>query len=323
MNDHSEDTAERIRQRAGLLRDLRSWFDARGFLEVQPPCLSRECIVDLHIDPICVPGEQLGLPTDASAWYFLQTSPEAAMKRLLAAGAPSIYSIGPVFRGGERGSHHNVEFTMMEWYQLESGYAEGVRLLGALAAELLNRDRFDVVCYRDVFCDQVGCDPISSEIALLQEHAARIDRELSDSLAGDRDGLLDVIWASVIQPELGRPRPIVVKNYPLTQAALAKVSDDDPECAERFELFADGIELANGYHELGDADVLQQRLERSNRERKRMGKQELPLPHQFLEAMRKGLPPCAGVALGVDRLLMIRTGVTEISNVLTFPIESA
>ena len=180
-----------------------------------------------------------------------------------------------------------------------------------------------VFCYRELFLNRIGWDPLQIEIGDLQDRLSKVESGLARSLAGDRDGLLEALWSMEIQPELGRGRPVIVRNYPLSQAALARVAEDDPQCAARFELFVDGVELANGYHELGDAEVLQERFEESNRQRERLGKETLPLPDQFLQAMRFGLPPCCGVALGVDRLLMVRTGKTRIEEVLPFPIESA
>ncbi|MCP4887819.1 MAG: EF-P lysine aminoacylase GenX [Planctomycetaceae bacterium] len=328
MNDPKESLPAAIRDRANLMREIRAWFDERDFWEVQPPCLSCECIVDLHIDPITVWSDQFGLAVDVPDRYFLQTSPEAAMKRMLAAGAPSIYSIGPAFRSGERGAEHNLEFTMLEWYQLDAGYEEGVRMLGSLAEQLLAHDGFDVLCYRNLFQDQFSFDPIEVELDILQDCILDLDRgsataDLAKSLAGDRDGLLEAIWSLAVQPSLGTERPVIVRNYPLSQAALAKIAEDDPDCAARFELFADGVELANGYHELGDPVVLQERFEKFNRERMQVGKKKLPLPERFLKAMQAGLPPCSGVAMGVDRLLMVRTGRAEIEKVLPFPIELA
>lgn len=322
MNEHQE-LVEMIRFRASILRDLRGWFDDRGFLEVQPPCLSRECIIDLHIDPIQVPSSQFGLTLDLPEPFFLQTSPEAAMKRMLAGGAPSIYSLGPTFRSGERGAEHNVEFTMLEWYQRDADLSAGVKLLGDLACEILDRDGFDTVHYRDLFRERLGCDPIDADLAELQSHAAEHDPDLADSLAGNRDGLLEVLWSLNIQSTLGAPRPLIVANYPLSQAALAQVAKDDPQCAARFELFVDGVELANGYDELGDATVLRQRFQKANEQRKQIGKQPIAIPEEFLRAMEGGLPPCTGVALGVDRLLMVRTGHRNIEKVMPFPIELA
>ncbi len=214
----------RIRQRAELLGQLRRFFDTRGFLEVQPPCLSRDCVVDPYIDPIQVPSAQFQLGIELPPRFFLQTSPEAAMKRMLAAGAPSIYSLGPVFRAGERGDLHNVEFTLMEWYDVGADLDAGVALLGDLVAEVLGADGYDVCNYRQVFGESLGFDPIDCDLNIIRSHVARIDSSLLTSIGDDRDMLLDALLSHLIQPALGKERPLILKNYPLSQAALCSRS---------------------------------------------------------------------------------------------------
>ena len=315
---------ELLRERAELLRELRRFFDHRGFLEVQPPCLARYCILDAFIDPMEVATDQLSLGIDLPPLYYLQTSPELAMKRMLAAGAPSIYSLGPVFRSGERGDHHNPEFTMLEWYQVDANLDAGIELLGRLAAETLRQDSFDVIGYRQLFSDTLGFDPIDVAIDSLQVHVGDVDLTLVDAIGEDRDALLDVLLTERIQPTLGLDRPIIVKHYPLSQAALAKPAEEDPQCAARFELFASGMELANGYDELRDADVLSARLQQTEQRRVALGRRRIERSTRALEqAISSGLPPCTGVALGVDRLLMVRCGAEQIGQVMPFPIELA
>jgi lysyl-tRNA synthetase class 2 len=301
-----------IRSRADLLRSLRHYFDHRGFLEVQPPCLDVDCVVDAYLDPIVVEPETLRCGDHLPGKLFLQTSPESAMKQMLAAGAPSVYSIGPVFRSGELGPWHRVEFTMLEWYEVSGNLESAIDLAGNLAAEILGSDGFDVRDYRGLFREQLGLDPIEAGLESLTSRVASIDGELAGSLARDRDGLLDVLLSQTLQPRLGHERPLVLKNYPFSQAALAKRSPDDPDCAARFELFAAGVELANGYDELLDADELVSRAETNNRHRVKRGLPPLAVQTRLVEAMRAGLPPCAGVALGVDRLQMIRDGDADL-----------
>ncbi len=228
---------EGIGHRADLLRELRQFFDSRDFLEVQPPCLSRDCVIDAYIDPIAVPSRQFQLSLELPSSFFLQTSPEAAMKRMLAAGAPSIYSVGPVFRAGERGNLHNVEFTMLEWYQVGADLDAGVTLLGELAAQVLRCDGYDVCTYRQLFREAFDFDPIDVDLDAIRQLVARIDSSLMSSMGDDRDALLDILLSQRIQPSLGAERPLIVKNYPLSQAALACVARDDAQCAARFELF--------------------------------------------------------------------------------------
>ncbi|MGI9471074.1 MAG: EF-P lysine aminoacylase EpmA [Rubripirellula sp.] len=322
MHKSTRPNLKRLRERSILLRQLRQFFDERDFLEVQPPCLSRDCVIDPYIDPVQVPGEALQLGIDPSREFFLQTSPEAAMKRMLAAGAPSIYSLGPVFRAGELGDQHNVEFTMLEWYDVGADLDAGVELLGTLAMEILDAPGYDVRSYSQLFIDSIGIDPISADLDDVRREAGKIDAGLADSLAQDRDGLLDVILTHAIQPGLGVDRPLIVRDYPLSQAALAKRLDDDQLCAARFELFVSGVEIANGYDELRDPEVMLRRFESCNQKRARDGRRLLSLEIPLVTAMRDGLPACAGVALGVDRLLMVRTGEEHITNVMPFRIDS-
>lgn len=314
---------EEIRPRAMLLRQLRQFFDARAFLEVQPPCLSRDCIIDAFIDPIEVKSDQFGLGINLPSRYFLQTSPEACMKRMLAAGAPSIYSIGPVFRSGELGDLHNVEFTMLEWYDVGARLPQGIELLGELASEVLEAAGYEVSDYRQLFLNSLDLDPIEASIESLRAHCDRIDRSLTTSIGHDRDQLLDALMSHFIQPSLGQACPLIVKNYPLSQAALARVVDDDPQCAARFELFFGGVELANGYDELLDADQLVERFRKSNARRQQAGRPTLPVNLAIVDAMRAGLPPCTGVAVGVDRLLMAQLRLGSLAGVMPFSIETA
>lgn len=314
-----------IRERAELLRQLREFFDARGFLEVQPPCLASDCVVDAYLDPVSVDASQLQVGSlDLPPKMLLQTSPESSMKRMLAAGAPSIYSIGPVFRGGEHGPLHNAEFTMLEWYEVGGDLNSGIQLLGTLAVQMLGTATFNVQSYRDIFLEILDVDPFASSLERLREVGRPQDQSLLDSLGRDRDAILDVLLSTRVQPQLDSDQPIIIKDYPLSQAALARQSSDDARCAGRFELFASGIELANGYDELTDAEVFLARAGEHNRKRALAGRPELLEKSKLYDAMREpGIPPCAGVALGVDRLLMVRVGATTIDQVIPLPLHRA
>ncbi len=281
-------------------------------------------MVDTYLDPITVPSCQFGISVEGMAdEFFLQTSPESAMKRMLAAGAPSIYSIVPVFRAGERGDLHNTEFTMLEWYEVGASAAQGIETLGNLACETLGHDRYETASYREAFQQVAGFDPLEAPVKTLVDHASQIDASLAQSIGNDRDALLDVILSRTVQPKLGQSVPLILTDYPLSQAALAKTSTSDPRCAARFELFVDGIELANGYDELLDADELKSRYRKSNQQRRALGRPALNEETTLLAAMRSGLPQSAGVALGVDRLLMAMTGARTIGEVIPLPIEIA
>lgn len=303
---------QHIQVRAGLLRKLRNFFDDRGFHEVQPPCLMRQCIADTHIEPIAISGQVVtGRQVDQGEndeRFFLQTSPELAMKRMLAAGSGSIYAIVPVFRSGEMGDQHNVEFTMLEWYEVGADANAEISLLAELAKLIFAVDRCEVRTYRELFQQQLSVDPIDAPLEKLSQLVELIDPSLARAFASDRDGMLDVLMSQQLQPTMGQDAPVIIRDYPITQAALARASDDDPQCALRFELFYRGIELANGYDELRDADVLLSRSQLVNTQRVALGRSAIPIPTDLIDAMRSGLPQCAGVAMGVDRLMMIRSG---------------
>ena len=313
-----------LHQRAQLLKELRLFFDDRGFLEVQPPCLARDCVADPYIDPLSVGGQLLALADpQLPEKLYLQTSPELSMKRMLAAGAPSIYAITPAFRAGESGDMHNSEFTMLEWYEVGADAQAGIALLGQLATGMLATDGFDVMSYRDLIEQNTGFDPIDVDLDTLQQSVATDHPQLAATTGDDRDGLLDILISHHIQPDLGKERPIIISDYPLSQAALAKQSANDPQCAARFELFFQGIELANGYDELLDANELLRRTAESNRKRSTTQRQTIAPPDTLVQCMRDGLPQCAGVALGVDRLLMLRCNANQIDQVIPFTIDRA
>ena len=264
--------------RAELLRTLREFFAAREVLEVQTATLASHTVTDINIESLRVQEDS-----------FLQTSPEYQLKRLLAAGAPSIYQLGPVFRAGEAGRLHNPEFTLLEWYRL--GFDDV--MLMAEVAELV-----DLV---------LGPQPVR----LLPY------RELVGTLTGDRD-VLDLACADALaRLDPGR---VFVTEYPAQQAALARLNSANPEVAARFELVVDGVEIANGYHELGDAAELRRRFLDDCAERVSAGLFCPELDERFLAAMEAGLPDCAGVALGVDRLLMLKMGASSLAEVMPFPV---
>lgn len=319
-----------LRRRAELLRAVRKFFDDRGFLEVETPVVSADTVVDRHLDPPEVRMTANGAAaTDATARpMYLQTSPEFAMKRLLASGVGPIYQVAHAFRLAERGPRHNPEFTIVEWYRPGDDYAAGMQLLDDLCRTLLDRGPAERLTYRDAFRRHAGCDPLTATddelIHLAQTHAPSTAADfLRSPPPPDRDAWLDLLLTETVEPQLGRTAPTLLCDYPPSQAALAKVRGDDPPVAERFELYVDGIELANGYHELLDADVLRRRNVENNRLRTLDGKPPLPEVSRLLKAMEHGLPACTGCALGFDRVVMLACGKRDIADVLTFPIERA
>ena len=255
---------------------------------------------------------------------WLQTSPEFAMKRLLAAGAKAIYQVSRVFRQGELGALHNPEFTMVEWYRTGDGMAEGMQFTSDLAETMLGRGRARQATYREAFIEHAGVDPLLSDTAVLMAAAGNKGIQAPASLASDdRDGWLDLILVECVQPHLGLDQPVILYDFPASQAALSRIRDGDPPVAERFELYVSGIELANGYNELLDPEELVRRNRANNRFRAAEGKPALPEQSRLLAAMRSGLPPAVGVALGFDRLVMVVAGAKKLADVIAFPFDRA
>jgi lysyl-tRNA synthetase class 2 len=299
-----------VEARARLLADIRSFFAARDVLEVETPVLSRAGNSDPNLR---------SLSTDSENRQFLRTSPEYAMKRMLAAGFRDIYELGRVFRAGETGRFHNPEFTLLEWYRLDMAYLD----LAAETAELIRhcgRGQFDgwpleLHSYRELFRWHTGLDPWFCSEADLATTAA--ERGLRAPQL-EHSEWLDLILAEIIQPALPGERISVIHDYPPEQAALARIRADDPPVAERFEVYLGQTELANGYQELTDAVEQARRFELELRARTSRGQETAPVDHHLLAALGHGLPACSGVALGVDRLLMALLKLEHMDAVLTF-----
>ncbi|HEX3727188.1 MAG TPA: EF-P lysine aminoacylase EpmA [Pirellulales bacterium] len=312
-----------LRLRAKLLSRTRDFFAKRGFLEVETPLLSADVVVDRHLDPLAVmlPDDPRRPQTGRQMW--LQTSPEFAMKRLMAAGGEAIYQITRAFRAGEIGRLHNPEFTIVEWYRRGDALNEGMQLLSDLADELLGLGPAHQLTYAEAFQAHVGIDPHRATSAELAEQARRHGLSVAADFAGtDREAWLNLLMVELVEPNLDTARPTIVHGYPASQAALARVVGDPP-VAERFELYARGVELANGYHELLDPAVLGERNRQANRSRAADGKPPLPEGSRLLAAMEHGLPACTGVALGFDRVVMLAAGAERLTDVIAFPIDRA
>jgi elongation factor P--(R)-beta-lysine ligase len=298
-----------LKARAELLARMRSFFAARGVLEVDTPVLSAHGTVDVHID---------SLRTADGRW--LHTSPEFAMKRLLCAGSGPIYQLCHVFRAGDLGRHHNPEFLMLEWYRpgfdhhaLMDEMIELLIALGVAPAGVVER-----TSYRDAWREIAGVDPFEAEPAALGAALGRHAEPPADAHTFDRDAWLDFGMGCVVGPQLGRPAPCFLYDFPASQAALARVRPGTPPVAERFELFWQGQELANGFHELGDAVEQRARFEADRARRQREGRETPPYDAHLIEALAAGMPDCAGVALGVDRLLMLMLGLPELAAAMPF-----
>lgn len=316
----SQATPDSLRERARVLRLVRNFFDDRGFVEVQTPVLCREAVIDRHLDPIPVAMRLPG--SDTETWY-LQTSPEQSMKRMLASGLSSIYQIGPVFREGELGRHHNPEFTMLEWYEIGAGYEAGQRLLCDLVEQILGVGGTAKMTFERAFFQSTGLSLYDSSVADLGGFAVERNLVPSRDWSSDWDDWVNLLFSECVQGTLGFDGPMLITNFPASQAALAQISSSDPRTAERYELFFQGIELANGYHELLDANVLRDRDRIANAARIHDGKSALPECSKLLAAMEFGIPPCSGCALGFDRLVMLVCKAATIKEVVSFTAERA
>jgi elongation factor P--(R)-beta-lysine ligase len=296
-----------LRARAALLARLRSFFAQRGVLEVDTPVLSAHATVDVHVD---------SLRTVEGRW--LQTSPEFPMKRLLAAGSGPIYQLCHVFRAGDEGLLHNPEFLMLEWYRPGWDHHRLMDEVGQLleGAGAPAPDRR--LTYREAWLEHAGIDPFAAGVPELARALRARQPVPADGDAFDRDAWLDFGMGFVVGPALGREAPCFVHDFPASQAALARVRPGVPPLAERFELFWQGLELANGFHELTDAAEQRRRFQADQARRLEAGKVAPPFDANLIAALETGLPDCAGVALGVDRLLMLLLKLPDVAAAMPF-----
>lgn len=310
-----------LRLRARLLAGIRAFFADRGVLEVETPALSRAATPDPALHSLATRYTGPGA-ADGRALY-LHTSPEYPMKRLLAAGSGDIYQLCKVFRDGETGRLHNPEFTLLEWYRVGFDHHAFMDEVAALVTALWGVARaVEKLSYSEAFARFVGIEPHHATVAMLADCARRHGIATETLALNDIDGWRDLLLTHVIEPRLGRDRLTFVYDYPATQAALARVRPGDPPLASRFELYVDGIEVANGFHELNDAGEQRRRLAQQRERRRARALPDVPLDEAFLSAVDH-LPDCAGVALGVDRLIMLIAGARAIDEVLAFPLERA
>lgn len=310
-----------IKARASLLRKVREFFYRRNVIEVETPLLSRGTITDPHISPFNVDIKL------SSETYYLQTSPEYAMKRLLAGGADSIFQIAKSFRDDEMGKKHNPEFTLLEWYRLGWDHTQLIDEVNELLRDCLGCDQGDIVNYHDLFQEYCQIDPHSCDEKELERIA--VDRlDIGGMYLDNKDAWLDLLFSHCIEPHLGKGKPTFVVDYPRSQAALAQVVEvsiggSPVSVAQRFEVFVDGMELANGYHELTDALEQRNRFNADLTKNPHPSTDPRPIDLRLLAAMESGLPPCAGVAMGLDRLLMLVTEKAHLSEVLAFDFSRA
>lgn len=307
---------EAILARSDLQGQIRAFFHARQVIEVETPLLCQAGVTDVHLVNAVthLQGQGLAEPT---AYYF-QTSPEYAMKRMLAAGVGDCFQLCKVVRDEELSARHNLEFTMLEWYRLGFDDQQLMTELEQLMTALFGTTTAQRISYQQAFLNALEIDPLTISAAELAAvlTAKGIDCEVVEE---DFDGLLNLAMSLVVEPHLEPNTPTFVYHFPTSQAVLARQNRQDPRVAHRFEMFYQGLELANGFWELADPVEQRQRFERDNAIRQTQSLPQVAIDERFLTALSHGLPDCAGVAVGVDRLLMIKLGVKSIDQVLSFP----
>lgn len=308
-------------KRAKIVNEIRHFFADRGVLEVETPTMSQATVTDVHLrafeTQFTGPGAAQGIT------LYLMTSPEYHMKRLLAAGSGPIYQMGRSYRNEEAGRYHNPEFTMLEWYRPHYDMYRLINEVDDLLQQTLECESAESLSYQQAFLRYLDIDPLTAEKDKLREVAAKLDVSNIADTEEDRDTILQLLFMVGVEPHIGLEKPTFIYHFPASQASLAEISSEDHRVAERFEVYYKGVELANGFRELTDAAEQRQRFERDNRKRASMGLPEQPIDENLLAALERGFPECAGVALGIDRLIMLALGAERISDVIAFPVDRA
>lgn len=308
-------------KRAKIVNEIRYFFADRGVLEVETPTMSQATVTDVHLrafeTQFTGPGAAQGIT------LYLMTSPEYHMKRLLAAGSGPIYQMGRSYRNEEAGRYHNPEFTMLEWYRPHYDMYRLINEVDDLLQQTLECESAESLSYQQAFLRYLDIDPLTAEKDKLRDVAAKLDVSNIADTEEDRDTILQLLFMVGVEPHIGLEKPTFIYHFPASQASLAEISSEDHRVAERFEVYYKGVELANGFRELTDAAEQRQRFERDNRKRASMGLPEQPIDENLLAALEHGFPECAGVALGIDRLIMLALGAERISDVIAFPVDRA
>jgi len=303
---------EAIKERARMLQSIRAFFAQQNVLEVETPIISSTAITDPQLESFSTQYNQKE--------FYLHTSPEFFMKRLLAAGSGDIYQLSKVFRDDEEGRYHNPEFTMLEWYRLGFDHHQLMDEMEALITSVMGEkeNKFQRLSYQEVFLTQLEIDPFEADINSIKQCAKEFNIETPQGMDDDIDMWLDWLMVEKIAPSFSKNAFTFLYDYPASQAALARLDKIDPRKANRFELFYGELELANGFYELTDASEQSARFESENSVRKQRGQKKMPVDHSLLGALEAGLPECSGVAIGVDRLLMVLMNVKHIREVIGF-----
>lgn len=321
MNWQPGASIQTLQQRAKYLASIRVFFAERSVLEVETPQLSKHGVTDPYL--VSFNTEFVGPENKQGLALFLQTSPEYAMKRLLCAGSGCIFQICKAYRNEEAGRLHNPEFTLLEWYRVGFNHFDLMDEMAELLVRVLNCSAPQQISYQQAFIEHLSIDPHTATLQQLQ--ALVMELEIADfaEQENDPDTLLQILFSHCIEPKIGQHSPCMVYHFPASQAALARINTDDPRVAERFEVYYQGIELANGFHELADAQEQRRRFEQDNHKRRTLGYRPMLPDEKLLRALEQGLPDCAGVALGIDRLLMLALTHNCIDSVQAFTINRA
>lgn len=314
---------DHLKRRAQFLTEIRRFFYQRDVLEVDTPILSHAAPTAPYLDSftteyIAAGGQKISC--------YLHTSPEFAMKRLLAAGLGDIYQIAKVFRNGEQGRHHSPEFTMLEWYRPSLSYHQLMTEVDDLLQIVVGLSPAVKMSYQTLFSQYLSIDVTDVKQDELKQYALSRIKSLPQDWQADKDGWLELLMSELIEPQLAlSAQPYIIYDFPASQAQLAKLhrSDDGAVVAARFEVYAQGLELANGYDECLDAEELSQRFNKDNLLRQQQGKVTMPIDQHLIAAINAGLPACTGVAIGVDRLLMLKLNVNDINAVTSFRFEQS
>lgn len=307
------------KKRAEIYTKIRQFFANRQILEVQTPMLSQYGNTDIFLQSVSANVAIF----DQAKTYYLHTSPEFAMKRLLASWQVPIYQICSVFRDNEVGQRHNVEFTMLEWYRPHLSLEQLITELNDLLNELFGYPLiFDHYRYADAFMDYVKIHPFTASCETLRAIAK--DNQIHIEMGDDHQGWLDLLFSHLVEPNLGKELPTIIYDYPIATASLAKtaIDQDGNRVAKRFELYINGLEIANAYDELADGQALRLRFDHDNLQRKQRNLPMMPIDEQLLKAC-DDLPPCCGIALGLDRLIMSINNAKQLREVITFSIDKA
>ncbi|NHB96179.1 elongation factor P--(R)-beta-lysine ligase [Photorhabdus stackebrandtii] len=308
-------------KRAAILAEIRRFFAERGILEVETPAMGQSTVTDIQL--FSFQTEFVGPGAADGMTLYLMTSAEFHMKRLLAAGSGPIYQISRCFRNEEAGRYHNPEFTMLEWYRPHYDMYRLINEVDDLLQQILDCESAESLSYQQAFLRYLDIDPLSAEKEKLREVAAKLDLSNIADTEEDRDILLQLLFTVGVEPHIGTERPTFIYHFPASQASLAEISKEDHRVAERFEVYFKGVELANGFRELTDGDEQRQRFEQDNRKRAELGLPVRPIDENLIGALKQGIPECAGVALGVDRLVMLALGAERLSDVIAFSVNKA